>query len=155
MASAALAGCYSGERTAGQVFHYNESTGIASIDPAFSKNQSIMWAVHQLYNTLVEIDSQLNIVPSLATRWEVSDDKKTYTFFLRPDVYFHDDPCFPNGKGRRMTAHDVVYSFQRILDPATASPGAWIFNKKLDSLQGFSALNDSSFKSVARPISLS
>jgi ABC-type transport system substrate-binding protein len=146
LASTALAGCYSGERTAGQVFHYNESTGIASIDPAFSKNQSIMWAVHQLYNTLVEIDSQLNIIPSLATRWEVSDDKKTYTFILRPDVYFHDDPCFPGGKGRRMTAADVVYSFQRILNPATASPGAWIFNKKLDSLHGFSAPNDSSFQ---------
>ena len=31
-------------------------TGIASLDPAFAKNQSIMWAVHQLYNTLVEVD---------------------------------------------------------------------------------------------------
>ena len=39
------------------IFHYNESTGIASLDPAFAKNQSIMWAIHQLYNTLVEIDS--------------------------------------------------------------------------------------------------
>jgi peptide/nickel transport system substrate-binding protein len=58
--------CYNSEKRNANVFHYNEQTGIASLDPAFAKNQSIMWAVHQLYNTLVEVDSQLNIVPSLA-----------------------------------------------------------------------------------------
>src|SRR5574338_501719 len=79
--------CYNSEKRSQNIFHYNEQTGIASLDPAFAKNQSIMWAVHQLYNTLVEVDSQLNIVPSLATRWQISDDKTTYTFFLRPDVY--------------------------------------------------------------------
>ncbi|HEY1115120.1 MAG TPA: ABC transporter substrate-binding protein, partial [Chitinophagaceae bacterium] len=105
-----------------------------------------MWAVHQLYNTLVEVDSQLNIVPSLATRWAVSDDRKTYTFFLRNDVFFHDDPCFPGGKGRRMTARDVEYSLRRIMDKTTASPGAWIFNNRVDSAEGFKALNDTTFQ---------
>ena len=57
-----------------------------------------MWAVHQLYNTLVEVDSNLNIVPSLAKRWTISGDKKTYTFYLRNDVVFHNDDCFTNGK---------------------------------------------------------
>jgi peptide/nickel transport system substrate-binding protein len=61
-------------------------------------------------------------------------------------VYFHDDPCFPEGKGRKMTAADVVFSLQRIMDPATASPGAWIFNNKLDSLQPFVAVNDTVFE---------
>src|SRR5688572_14968739 len=69
-----------------QVFRYNESTGIATLDPAFAKNQSIIWAVHQIYNTLVETNSELNIVPSLAYRWDVSPDRKTYTFHLRNDV---------------------------------------------------------------------
>ncbi|MGZ3938823.1 MAG: ABC transporter substrate-binding protein, partial [Flavisolibacter sp.] len=85
-----LFSCYSSEKRSQNIFHYNEQTGIASLDPAFAKNQSIMWAVHQLYNTLVEGDSQLNIVPSLATRWEISDDKRTYIFHLRNDVVFHD-----------------------------------------------------------------
>src|SRR5215210_4409266 len=66
-----------------KIFHYNEVSGIATLDPAFAKNQSIMWAVHQLYNTLVEVDSNLHIVPSLAKRWTISEDKKTYMFFLR------------------------------------------------------------------------
>ena len=141
-----LSSCYSGEKEEKVIFHYNEATGIASIDPAFAKNQSIMWAIHQLYNTLVEVDSNLNMIPSLARRWEIAEDKKTYTFFLRNDVFFHDDACFPGGKGRRMTASDVVYSFQRIIDKSVASPGSWIFNGKIDSTDGFKAINDTTFQ---------
>ena len=111
-----------------QVFRYNETTGIASLDPAFAKNQSVIWPVHQVFNTLVETDSNLNIVPSLAYRWDVSADRLTYVFHLRNDVSFHDNEAFAQGRGRKMTAHDVVYSYRRIIDPATASSGAWIFN---------------------------
>lgn len=128
------------------VFRYNESTGIATLDPAFAKNQSIMWAVHQLYNTLVEIDSNLNIVPSLARSWDVSEDRLVYTFHLRNDVYFHDHAVFPGGKGRKMVANDVVFSLARIIDPSTASSGAWIFNGRVDAEQPFLALDDSTFQ---------
>lgn len=128
------------------VFHYNEFTGIASLDPAFAKNQSTMWPAHQLFNTLVEVDSQLQIVPSLAKSWEVSADRLEYTFHLRNDVFFHDDPAFENGKGRRLNANDIVFSFSRLLDKQLASPGAWIFNRKVDSLHPFTAINDSVFQ---------
>ncbi|MEO7445591.1 MAG: ABC transporter substrate-binding protein [Ferruginibacter sp.] len=135
-----------------KIFRYNEVSGIASLDPSFAKNQSIMWAIHQLYNTLVEVDENLEIKPALAFRWEFSGDNNTIKFFLRRDVYFHDDPAFPGGKGRRLTAADVAYSFSRILDPATASPGAWIFNDRVDSLKPFVALNDSVFQlTLLRP----
>src|SRR5450432_4188952 len=86
-----------------KIFHYNEVTGIASLDPAFAKNQSVMWAVHQLYNTLVETDDNLNMVPSLAKSWQVSADRKQYTFHLRTDVFFHDNEVFAGGKGRQLT----------------------------------------------------
>ncbi|MBH2005697.1 MAG: ABC transporter substrate-binding protein [Sphingobacteriia bacterium] len=128
-----------------KVFYYNEATGIATLDPAFAKNQSIMWAVHQLYSTLVEIDSNLNIVPSLAKSWEISPERTVYTFHLRDSVFFHDDPLFTNGKGRKLTAADVVYSLQRIQDKSVASSGAWIFNNRI-SEKGFLALNDSTFQ---------
>jgi ABC-type transport system substrate-binding protein len=141
-----LVSCYNSDKRSENVFHYNEQTGIASLDPAFAKNQSIMWAVHQLYNSLVEVDSQLNIIPSLAKRWEISPDKTTYTFYLRNDVVFHDDACFPNGKGRAMTARDVEYSFNRIVDKNTASPGSWIFNGKIDTANGFKAIDDTVFQ---------
>jgi peptide/nickel transport system substrate-binding protein len=119
-------------------------TGIASLDPAFAKNQSVVWATHQLYNTLVEVDSNLNTVPSLAKSWAVSDDRLTYTFHLRTDVFFHDNEVFANGKGRKMTASDVAYSLQRIRDKNTASSGAWIFNNRVAE-QGFTAVDDSTF----------
>ncbi len=127
------------------IFHYNEATGIATLDPAFAKNQSIMWAAHQLYNTLIETDDHLNMKPSLALRWDVTDDRLTYTFHLRPDVYFHDDAVFRHGRGRKMVAGDVVYSFNRIMDPATASSGAWIFNDRVATENPFTALDDSTF----------
>src|SRR5882757_5141854 len=115
-----------------KVFHYNETDGIASLDPAFAKNRSIIWPVHQLYNTLVETDAALRFVPCLAKTWDVSADRKTWLFHLRTDVFFQDNEAFPGGRGRRMTAADIVYSFNRLLDPATASSGAWIFHDRLD-----------------------
>ena len=53
------------------IFHYNEQSGIATLDPAFAKNQSIMWAVHQIYNTLIQTDDSLAFVPSLAKSWDI------------------------------------------------------------------------------------
>lgn len=143
---AVIAGCSGKAATGKKIFHYNEQNGVASLDPAFAKNQSVMWPVHQLYNTLVEIDDSLHIVPSLAKRWELSTDRLTYTFYLRDDVFFHDDDAFAHGKGRKMTADDIVYSLQRIIDKQTASPGSWIFNRKVDTLQPFAALNDTTFQ---------
>src|SRR3954468_23646790 len=73
------------------IFHYNYASGIATLDPAFAKSQAVMWAVHQLYNTLVEIDEHTNIIPSLAKSWDISADNVTFTFHLRTDVSFHDN----------------------------------------------------------------
>ena len=105
-----------------------------------------MWAVHQLFNTLLEVDQDMQIKPSIAERWEFSDDNLTITFHLRKDVYFHDDPVFFKGEGRKISAYDVAYSFQRLIDKNTASPGAWIFNSRVDSVAPFIAINDSVFQ---------
>src|SRR5688500_15798208 len=141
-----ITGCYNKKAHETNIFHYNEFNGISSLDPAFAKSQSVMWSAHQLFNTLVEIDDSLHIIPSVAKSWDVSPDRTVFTFHLRDDVYFHDDECFPGGKGRKMNAKDVEYSFSRIMDKQVASPGAWIFNRKVDSLQPFLALDDSTFQ---------
>ena len=138
-----IASCTSHQYPNKKIFHYNELSGIASLDPAFAKNQSIMWAIHQLYNTLIEVDENMQLKPSLAISWDIAPDNITFTFHLRRDVYFHDDAVFANGTGRLLTADDVVYSLKRIVDKNVASPGAWIFNNRVDSLNGFIALNDS------------
>ncbi|MBC5774854.1 ABC transporter substrate-binding protein [Pontibacter sp. KCTC 32443] len=135
------------------VFRYNQPEALSSLDPAFARNQANIWATTQLYNGLVELDQELKIGPGIAKSWEVSEDGRTYTFILRDDVYFHDHEVFKGGKGRKVKAQDVAYSFKRIIDPATASTGAWIFNDKVLSDKNgvisdtaFLAVNDSTFK---------
>ncbi|NJO25964.1 MAG: ABC transporter substrate-binding protein [Bacteroidia bacterium] len=140
-----FASCNSGTGSKKQVFHYNQPEGLATLDPAFAKSQPVIWATHQLYNSLVELDEQLHIKPSLAKSWKVSDDRLTYTFHLRSDVYFHDNDAFAVKKGRLMNAADAVYSFSRILDKSVASPGAWIFNGRVDTLLPFKAIDDTTF----------
>ncbi|CAL1518266.1 ABC transporter substrate-binding protein [Chitinophaga sp. MM2321] len=150
--SMVLFSCGSPKNQHQQVFRYNQTEGISSLDPAFAKSQAVIWAVRQLYSTLVEPDNDLVIKPSLAKQWRVSTDHLTYTFDLRTDVFFHDNAIFPGGKGRRLTAQDVVYSLRRIMDPATASPGAWIFNGRINPETGFRAPNDSTFElTLIRP----
>src|SRR5215210_9213989 len=95
-----ITSCASKSKSDKQVFAYNQQEGIPTLDPAFAKNQATMWVAHQLYNTLVEVDSNLNIIPSLCKSWEVSDDRLTYIFHLRNDVFFHDNEVFANGRGR-------------------------------------------------------
>jgi len=111
-----------------KVFRYNEAANITSLDPAFARDQANIWAMHQLFNGLVQLNNRMEVLPCIAYSWEVSGDGLTYIFHLRDDVRFHDDPCFPAGEGRRVTADDFVYSFSRLKDPATAAAGAWVFN---------------------------
>ncbi|MCC2547123.1 ABC transporter substrate-binding protein [Hymenobacter sp. BT175] len=136
-----------------RVFRYNQPESLTSLDPAFARNQANTWAVTQLYNGLVELDDQLKPGPSVARRYDISPDGRRYTFVLRPDVRFHDADVFPGGKGRRVVASDFVYSFRRLLDPGTASPGGWIFRGKvLEKPDGepsdtcFVAVNDSTLR---------
>jgi peptide/nickel transport system substrate-binding protein len=142
---AACNGCNNGPQEKLKFFRYNQGSGIASLDPAFAKDQSTIWACNQLYNPLVQLDDRLNIVPCIAKSWDISPDGLTYTFHLRSDVKFHDDDCFEGKKGRTVAAADVVYSFNRITDKKVASPGAWIFNNSVDTTGAFSALNDTTF----------
>ncbi|MBP5677484.1 MAG: ABC transporter substrate-binding protein [Bacteroidales bacterium] len=151
-----------------QIFRYNESAGIATLDPAFAKDQSIIWPCRQLYNGLIQLDTALQVQPCIAKRWTVSTDGLTYTFILRDDVYFHKNALFTHSSDncasssspklgevdvqrtdggvcqdstRRVVADDFVYSFNRILDPSVASPGAWIFR----DVERFEATNDTTF----------
>ena len=132
-----------------QIFHYNESSGILSLDPAFASGQATIWPCNQLYNGLVDMDDQLRVVPAIAKSWTISEDGKTYTFILRDDVQFHQTEFFPFEKPRYVTAEDFVYSLGRILSPEVASPGAWIFQKVKRDKEGnpaFKALNDTVFQ---------
>ena len=139
-----LTSCNSGNQDidSRKVFRYNSDNGITSLDPAFARTQDNIWAVSQLFNGLVQLDSNLKIKPCISSKWEISEDGLIYKFYLRNNVFFHTGDIFKNRLSRKVTASDFVYSFNRIMDETTASPGAWIFNDKVTDTP-FVAINDS------------
>ena len=140
----AVFGCYSSKKSNREkdVFRYNEHKNISGLDPAFAKDNADIWAVHQLFDGLVQMDNNMNIMPCIASSWAISEDGKLYTFHLRKDVLFHPHKQFGAGKTRAVTAEDFVYSFQRLSDPKVASPGSWV----LSAVQDYKALNKSTFQ---------
>lgn len=111
-------------------FRYNESDGIASLDPAMASYMSAVRATGHCFNGLVEIDSALTVVPCLAKSWKVSSDGLTFTFYLRTGILFHDDPCF-GGKSRSLKSEDVKYSIERICSGRSKSTGLWVYRDKI------------------------
>jgi peptide/nickel transport system substrate-binding protein len=143
------------KKSPSMVFHYNEDESVTTLDPAYVKSQSEIWIVSQIFNGLVDLNPQLQVVPALSDHWEISEDKKIYTFHLRRDAQF----CFPDFGGkvthRRVNSRDCAFSLSRIADPKSASPGAWIFADKIDSnlSQVFVPLNDTVFQiHLLRPV---
>src|SRR5690554_566704 len=124
-----------------KVFRYNESANIQTLDPAFSRNQAIIWPCNQLFNGLVQLDDKLRVQPDVAKSWEIDKQGLLYRFFLRKDVYFHFHANFGKDSTRTVEAKDFEFSFKRLKDEQLASPGAWILNKVAD----FYAENDSVF----------
>ena len=145
-----------------KIFKYNESAGILTLDPIYAKDLPHIWACNQIFNGLVAFDDEMNVVPAIAKSWNISDDGMTYTFVLRDDVYFHEDECFLKttdigyASTRKVTAHDFVYSFNRVLDRKLNSSGSWIFanvNKRQQTFEyAFEAINDTILKiELAQP----
>ncbi len=126
-------------------FRYNQHNPITSLDPAFARTQNNIWAIDCLFNGLLQLDDDLLVRPCIAKKWEISDDALQYRFILRDDVFFHDDPAFPGGKGRKVVASDVVFSFNRLLDDEWPKPGSWIFKDRVAADTPFSAPDDSTF----------
>ena len=120
------------ERADKHVFRYNESAAITSLDPAAARSLEHMWVVDQLYDGLVELNADLEVVPCVAKSWEVDPVTHTYTFHLRPGVAF--------SSGRSVDASDVVFSLERLRDPSVVSSGGWILDAVVP--EGIRAVDD-------------
>lgn len=137
-----------------QVFNYNEMNGLSSLDPAAANNFENIWPVNQLFNGLLQMDDSLNVRPCIARSYSLSPDGRVYHFQLRNDVFFHDNACFPGGKGRRVTARDFVYSFNRLFDSRVSSAANLMDLVDRSTHGGFEARNDSSLSIyLKRPFS--
>lgn len=112
-----------------RVFRYNESANLNSLDPAAARTLEPMWVVDQIFDGLVELDVNLQVRPLVAESFAPSDSGRTWTFVLRTDVHFAACAEVPGlSEGRRVVADDVVYSLNRLRDPAVASAGRWILD---------------------------
>ena len=131
--------CSKNQHLNNNIFKYNEYSNISSLDPAFSSTLRNIWPVNQIFNGLVKLDENLEIIDDLAHKWEISPDKKTYTFFLKKDIKFHPSKFFNNESDRIVNADDFVYSLKRLTDPKVASSGSWVL-KNVDSIY---SVNDS------------
>ena len=107
-----------------KVLGYEWSGEKQSMDPADMHSGDDAYHTFAVYNRLVDIDDNFNVLPELATEWSVSPDGLTWTFKLRSGVKFH--------SGKDFSSADVVYSFKRLLDEKTGS-GARAVLEFLDS----------------------
>jgi ABC-type transport system substrate-binding protein len=137
-----LSSCEKDSDIENNIFKYNEYSNISSLDPAFSSTLRNIWPVNQIFNGLVQLDKNLEIKGDIASSWTISEDKRTYTFKIRQDVYFHNSELFGKNLTRKVKAKDFEYSFNRLIDNKIASPGFWVFNNVKD----FKAINDSIFQ---------
>jgi len=98
---------------AGNVLIMARAADATGLDPHTQTAFASFRLLELIYEPLVNLDADLNVVPALAESWEFSDDAMTVTLHLREGVTFHN--------GAEFTAEDVVASFERILDEATAA----------------------------------
>lgn len=86
------------------------------LDPAMAASTTDLKVIYAMFDGLAEYGLQGHPTPSLATSWDISPDQRTFTFHLRSDARWSD--------GHPVTAHDVAYQIERVLNPTTGSPNA-------------------------------
>ncbi len=144
--SALVLSCSPG-KDPGNVYRGALAANLKTLDPAQASDSYSIQSQQLVYETLYEykyLARPYDVEPCLARSMpEVTPDGLVYTIPVRTDVSFADDPAFPGGKGRRMTAHDFVYSIKRLADVRTQTYGWWVFDGKIKGLDDFRAASES------------
>lgn len=112
-----------------------------SLDPAQANSLYANFLVVNLYDTLYRykyLARPYQLEPNLAAALpEFSEDGLIVTIRLKQGVHFIDDPAFPGGRGREVTAQDFIYSIQRHFDPASRAQGAWLWQGRIEGLDAW------------------
>jgi ABC-type oligopeptide transport system substrate-binding subunit len=125
----ALSGCKdkgASEKQGEMVLHHSLNSKIKCLDPIMIQDEYSLNVCSQILETLYQyhyLKRPYRLVPLLADGMpEISDDKLTCTVRIKKGVYFQDDKCFPNSKGRELKASDFVYCIKRMADIKNLSP---------------------------------
>lgn len=117
------------------------SAKIKGLDPAAAEDLYSSTEIMRVYEGLLQyhpLKRPYELEPLLAREMpKISKNSLVYTFKIRKGVKFHDDPAFPNGKGREITAKDFEYSFKRLADPRVQATGWWLFEGRVKGLDAW------------------
>ncbi|MHC4926611.1 MAG: ABC transporter substrate-binding protein, partial [Planctomycetota bacterium] len=139
-----LCGC---ERKASSV-HHNEiihnqrlRSQVQTLDPADIGDTASSGVGEEFFECLYGyhyLKRPHQLIPELAADMpQISEDGRIYRITIKRDVYYHNDPCFPDGQGRMLKAADFVYAWKRIADVKVRSKNWWIFDGRVVGLDDF------------------
>ena len=127
-----------GEVKYGGVFKVNDTEDFKTLYPLNVTLALEQRIASQAYEGLVKLSQKdLSILPSLAEKWDINEDATSYTFYLRKGVYFHDNECFEDGKGREVTANDFKYCFDRICVGDASNKMYWLFEDRIKGAKDY------------------
>lgn len=135
-----------GSELDGGQLNYGEYGRPATLDPITSNESISLRIIELVFNGLVGIDEKQQIAPELAERWEISNDGRVYTFFLRKDVKWHSRK---GEEARLFTADDVVFTYKIMMHPKTITP----LKVRYEFIAGVEKLDDYSIRfNLKRPV---
>ncbi|MFK7827660.1 MAG: ABC transporter substrate-binding protein [Oligoflexales bacterium] len=127
-------------------YTHSEEGSCNSVDPVTAGSVYANRLITSVFDTLYEykyLQRPFTLKPNLAKELpHISKDGLTYLIPLKRGVFFADDPAFAKGKGRELTATDVVYSIKRHFDPKNRSRGKWVWSDLLVGLDEWSKTAD-------------
>ena len=143
-AALAFSGCRDSARNEEpneMVLHHVLHSKIKGLDPGCMRDVYSIMVASQIFETLYDyhfLKRPYELVALLAEDMpQVSADRLTYAMKIRKGVYFQDDACFPNGKGRELKAQDFVFSIKRIAGIEYISPNWSLFDDRIVGLDEF------------------
>lgn len=124
-----------------RVYRHALDGAARTLDPVRASTVYAGFVVTNVFDTLFRyryLARPYELTPNLALGFPaISEDGRVYTITLRDDARFTDDPAFPGGVGRAVTAHDVIYSLKRHFDPSQRSQGAWLWADRIEGLDAW------------------
>lgn len=130
-----------------------ETEAISSLDPLFANTNSAKRVTGLIYQGLVRLDSDGEIIPGLASSWQVGSDSLVYTFHVNPDASFQDSPHFVDGRGRAVTAQDVKASFTRMTNASVPPTAVSLFSPMIQGMDVYNREQRELFSRSDRAIS--